>query len=398
MFKSLTSVTYPVADLVQAGQWYRTVLGQEPVLDSPFMVSFDVGEAALNLVAVDQPSAAHEERVVVYWRVDDIDLAYRRLLELGAVPLTEISTRLNVRLAKIIDPFGNVIGLSDKLSKDKPISVADQPSESALTVAFCRALAAKDEREEIRGGDDLAELFLPEDRRRLLQDSASREWIIKNLATPELYGYFLARTAYIDHVFTQALRENIPQIVFLGAGYDSRAYRFKSLINDTRIFELDSRPTQQRKLTLLARANVSIPDQVTLAPINFKTEALAAVLLKADYDPHQRTVFIWEGVTYYLSTETVNETLTTVKTHSPAGSVICFDYMTQPVPSTYTAEPFQFWLEPERIEPFLAERGYVITDYLTPEDMERKYLTLRDGSSAGKVLPFFCLVQAVVSG
>ena len=398
MFKSLTSVTYPVADLEQAGQWYRAVLGQEPVLDSPFVVSFDVGEAALNLVAVDQPSAAHEERVVVYWRVDDIDLAYRRLLELGAVPHTEISTRLNVRLAKIIDPFGNVIGLTDKLSEAKQITVEDQPSESAMTVAFCRALAAKDEREAIRGGDDLAELFLPEDRRRLLKDCTSREWIIKNLVTPELYGYFLARTAYIDDIFTQALRENIPQIVLLGAGYDSRAYRFQTLINDTRIFELDIRPTQQRKLTLLAQAHISIPEQVTLVPINFKTEAIAAALSKAGFDRQQRTLFIWEGVTYYLPAETVNETLGFVTSNAPDGSILCFDYMTQPVPSTYTAEPFQFWLEPEKIEPFLAERGYLITDYLTPEDMECKYLTLRDGSSAGKVLPFFCLVQAVVRG
>ncbi|MCB0227063.1 MAG: VOC family protein, partial [Anaerolineae bacterium] len=98
MFKSLSSVTYQVADLEQAGQWYRAVLGQEPALNSPFLVTFLIGNAALNLIAADKPSPVSDERVVAYWSVDDIDTAYRRLLELGAVPRAEISTRLNVRL------------------------------------------------------------------------------------------------------------------------------------------------------------------------------------------------------------------------------------------------------------------------------------------------------------
>ncbi|MEW5957134.1 MAG: SAM-dependent methyltransferase [Chloroflexota bacterium] len=395
MFQALNQVTYQVADLDRARQWYRTILNKEPVFDTPFIVIFAVGDFRLNLVPTTKPAPRSDERVVAYWAVADIDVAYQRLLEAGATPHTEIRPVLDTRLAKVVDPFGNILGIAGKAA-DRKESVENQPSESAMTVAFCRALAANDEREEIRGPDYLAEIFLTEDGRRPLKDRTSREWVIKKLVTPELYAYFIARTAYIDHIFEQALRANLPQIVFLGAGYDSRSLRFKELIKDTRLFECDIQPTQQRKKNLLSQANVAVPQQLTFVPINFKAEALEHGLSTAGFDKSKRTLFIWEGVSYYLSAEAVNKTLNSVRSSSPVGSTICFDYMTQSMLSPYAAEPFQFWIEPEKIESFLAERGYQLVDQLTPADLERNYLTLRDGSLAEKTLAAFYLAHASV--
>jgi len=396
MFTSLKSVTYQVLDIDQAKRWYCEILAKEPALDSPFYVLFTIGEAALTLVPAANGSPQSDEGTVVYWGVEDIDVAYRRLLECGATSRSEISTSLNIRIAKVVDPFGNVIGITDRLSDAKKGAVESQPSESAMTVAFCRALAALDEREELRGLDYLAEIFLTEDRRRPLKDRTSREWVIQKLVTPELYGYFRARTAYLDDIFEQALRENLPQIVFLGAGYDTRSYRFRELIKETRIFELDIQPTQQRKKELLRQANVPIPAQLAFVPINFKTERIEAGLLETGFNKQKRTLFIWEGVTYYLPLEAVNDTLNAVKINSPVGSTLCFDYMTEPVPSAYTAEPFQFWIESEKIGTFLAEQGFEVTAHLGPTEIEKQYLTMADGSVADKTLPFFCFVQASV--
>ncbi len=240
MFTSLKRVTYQVPDISQARQWYSAVLEKEPELDSPFYAMFVIGDATLTLVPAGNESAQGDERVVAYWGVEDIEAAYRRLLELGATARAEISTsRLDIRLAKVVDPFGNVIGITDRPADAKKQSVENQPSQSAMTVAFCRALAASENRAELRGPDYLAEIFLTEDSRHALKDQTSREWVIQKLTTPELYGYFKARTAYLDDIFTQALQENVPQIVFLGAGYDTRAYRFKDKIRATRIYELD---------------------------------------------------------------------------------------------------------------------------------------------------------------
>ena len=87
--------------------------------------------------------------------------------------------------------------------------VEHQPSETAMANATMRALAAHDEREEVRGSDYLAELFLNEDRKSPLKDPAVREWVMKNKIAPGAYEFMIARTAFFDHVVEQTLRENV---------------------------------------------------------------------------------------------------------------------------------------------------------------------------------------------
>jgi methyltransferase (TIGR00027 family) len=142
-----------------------------------------------------------------------------------------------------------------------------------------RALATTESREEIRGRDYLAEIFLSDNLKKILKDPALREWAMKNQA-PGMYAYLIARTFFFDHTMEQALRENIPQIVMLGTGYDSRPYRFKNLIQDTRIFELDTRPTLQHKKELLQQANIPIPKNVIFVPINFVKDTFEDVFLR----------------------------------------------------------------------------------------------------------------------
>jgi methyltransferase (TIGR00027 family) len=291
-------------------------------------------------------------------------------------------------------------------------SVEHQASETAMATATMRALAAYDEKEEIRGRDSLAEIFLTEDRKRPLQDPAARAWVMKNKLTPGAYEFMLARTAFFDHIVEQALRDNLPQIVFLGAGYDSRPYRFQDLIQATRIFELDAQPTQQRKQELLHQASIPIPEHLAFVPINFNTDDLQEVLVRAGYNRNQKTLFVWEGVTYYLSPQAVDDILSFIRSNSPLGSSICFDYaalspealsedsakkLRERLKSDHPAEPTRFGIREGELESFLSERGYHIIEHLTPQEMEQKYLTLRDGSSAGMLPALFRLVHATAA-
>ena len=292
---------------------------------------------------------------------------------------------------------------------------AGQPSASAMNVALCRAIAAHEPRDEIRGPDHLAEVFLDAAARQSLYDPAIHALILKKVTafSPGTYEYFIARTAYLDAVVEQALRENIPQIVFLGAGYDTRACRFSHLIRETHLFELDARATQQHKLSLLQKAGVAIPAQVTFVTVDFTSDSLADVLARAGYAPNRRTLFVWEGVTYYLPPQAVEQTLAFIRQHAPAGSVLCFDYMiTIPemgdrfgakqardaMRAIYSEEPLQFDLAEDQVAAFLAERGFALLDHATPETLQGRYLTLRDGSLAGQMLDLFRLVQATVVG
>ncbi len=230
-----------------------------------------------------------------------------------------------------------------------------------------------------------------------MAESSSRKWTIQNLVTAPLYGYFIARTAFIDSIFINACKEKIPQIVFLGAGYDTRSCRFMDIIKDTGIFELDIKTTQQNKIEALKKANIQIPKILNFVPINFKKEKLQDVLLKSRYDCNKKTLFIWEGVTYYLSKEVINDTLNFIKNNSIEGSRVCFDYMTDKLESVNFSEPFLFWIEKDKIVEMLSSYGIKIIENIDSNEMEKKYLTLKDGTLAEKVLLKICLVDAVLT-
>jgi methyltransferase (TIGR00027 family) len=293
-------------------------------------------------------------------------------------------------------------------------SMGGQPSLSALNVARCRAIAAHDPREAIRGPDTLAEVFLSEEAQQSLLNPAVHALILQKLAaaSPGGYEYFIARTAYLDEVVERALREDIPQIVFLGAGYDTRAFRFADLIQKTRLFELDVPATQMHKRALLAEAGVAAPAALTFVPIDFNRESLPEKLAEAGYAADKKTLFIWEGVSYYLPAETVDEVLHFIRESSAAGSILCLDYMLTPgedeasrfgatqsreaMRAMYTEEPLFFDLAPEAVDSFFAARGFTVVEHLSTAALEARYLTLPDGTLAGQTLDLFGLVQAVV--
>ncbi len=281
-----------------------------------------------------------------------------------------------------------------------------------MGAATLRSLATYDEREEIRGPDYLAEIFLAEDRKTRFKDPKVRQWVIKNKVTPGAYEFMIARTAFFDHVVRDALLEKVSQIVFLGAGYDSRPYRFKELLGDTRVFELDAAPTQLSKKDVLERAGVAMPSHLAFVPIDFNRDKLRDVLLAAGFSTGQRALFVWEGVTYYLPAKAVDDTLEAVREMALAGSSICFDYaslspeiqseegakkLREHMKARYPGEPTRFGIPHGKLGEFLADRGYVVIENLGPSEMEAKYLALRDGSTAGKVPALFSLVHAALS-
>ncbi|HEY3295869.1 MAG TPA: SAM-dependent methyltransferase [bacterium] len=386
MFLSLKHVTYHVTDLNKAREWYTQVLGREPVFNAPFAVIFTVGECGLMLVPSAGPAPQPDDWAVVSWEVDDIEAAYQRLLALGATTRAEIITRNDVQHARVADPFGNVLGLMSRPADAQKLSVQNQPSESAFNVAICRAMAAHEDGDDVRGPDTLAEIFLNEDSRKAVIDRASREHI-KTMVTPPLYHFLHARTVWLDGVFTRALTDGFSQIVFLGAGYDSRAYRFRDRLGGTRVFELDAPATQQRKRRQLELAGIPVPERVTFAETDFKEGALDDVLRRAGFNSRARTLFIWEGVTYYLPEATARATLDFVGTHSASGSLLCFDYMSKERKTHYTGEPFLFFLAEDRVEPFLREHGFTLLEHSAGDDIARRYSLLPDGRSTGPTLP-----------
>lgn len=297
-------------------------------------------------------------------------------------------------------------------SKDKNMSSIEQrASHTALMAAIHRFIASKEERPSFQGPDALSRLFLPPKANFFLSFSVIRNFMLKKLhkIVPGGYEYITARTKHFDHLFKVALEENIPQIIFLGAGYDTRAIRFKKFIQHTKIFELDAPTTQQHKKKLLHKNDITIPSNTSFVPINFSKENINNVLLKTGYDPSQKSLFIWEGVTMYLPEKAVKETLYFIRNFSGNGSSVAFDYFDNAFiegkSDSYgakeliesiskTGEPYLFGIAEGNIEAFLSENGFNVLSHYTPDEFENIYLYDKNRAFFGKMYGFAYNVHA----
>ena len=151
---------------------------------------------------------------------------------------------------------------------DTKTGIDQQASRTALSAAMVRHMLYKDAHPD--GTDDLAGLFLPPNIKTVLFFPFLRRTLRRKFVGG--YEYIFARTVHYDNLFRQALDENIPQIVLMGAGYDTRAVRFEDSIQQTRIFELDAPHTQQQKQAALQKAGITISPQVTYVPVNFRKQ------------------------------------------------------------------------------------------------------------------------------
>ncbi|MFO1427133.1 MAG: VOC family protein [Steroidobacteraceae bacterium] len=111
-FLGLRTAKYRALDLARAKAWYTEVLGTEPYFDQPFYVGFNVGGYELGLDPDPAAGREGEGSVAVYWGVPQAEAALARLLALGATlhePMQDVGE--GIRVASVIDPFGNVFGI-----------------------------------------------------------------------------------------------------------------------------------------------------------------------------------------------------------------------------------------------------------------------------------------------
>ena len=213
---------------------------------------------------------------------------------------------------------------------------------------------------------------------------------------PGVNGFLAARDRFIDDVLQNFLAEGLQQLVILGAGYDSRAYRFD--LGKVKTFEVDHPATQQDKLAKVRTVFGKVPDHVCYVPIDFNTQTLEKQLLKCGYDPRLKTFFIWQGVTMYLNSEAVDATLNFVVKHSGPGSAIVFDYIYQHVLEGVqqqnevnnmrryrfmTGEGLTFGIPAGTVCTFLKERGFADVREVNAVDLKAMYFK---GKNAGRAV------------
>jgi methyltransferase (TIGR00027 family) len=287
----------------------------------------------------------------------------------------------------------------------------DSPSVTAEGTLVFRAVEARKPTDHRICNDSIAHHFLTP-RSTVI----GRTWIPEPIARwfynhgfPGLQGYIVGRTKYVDDHLQQCLETGLDQVVVLGAGYDSRAYRIEQLKTDTKVFEVDHPATQRAKQGKLEDIFGSLPEHVVYVPIDFMKESLADRLLAHGYEPASKTLFIWEGVTYYITSEAVNQTLDFVANHSGQGSSIIFDY-TYPsvIEGTCPRREAKLWrktviprgetllfgIDEGTIETFLCQRGFQNVINVTHTSLRSDYFTGKNRRR--KISPIFAIVHATI--
>jgi methyltransferase (TIGR00027 family) len=89
-------------------------------------------------------------------------------------------------------------------------------------------------------------------------------------------------------------------------------------------FELDQNNVQQHKRGALAEAGIP-SEHVRFVPVDFSKENAFDKLIDSGFDESKKTLFLWEGVSLYLSESEVRKTMQDVRNHAPSGSVLVAD-------------------------------------------------------------------------
>lgn len=205
---------------------------------------------------------------------------------------------------------------------------------------------------------------------------------------PGLANSAVARVRYFDDVIKASAADGLEQLVILGAGYDTRAYRIKELKN-IKVFEVDHPDTQQIKVEKIKEIFGSLPGHVSYVPLDLEFDKLGQSLAEGGYNRTGKTLFAMEGLLMYLQSETVDEILSFVVQNSGKASAIIFDYGTLRSTSSedstseasknirnYTQqrkEHIKFGIKDGMIETFLSERGFSKVQNMTSEDYKKAY-------------------------
>lgn len=195
------------------------------------------------------------------------------------------------------------------------------PSRTALAAARHRAVHQILEQGRIFA-DPLAVRILGEDGESIARDAE------QNPSSRRMRVFIAARTRIAEEALTVATEGGVRQLVVLGAGLDTYAYR-GACADRLRIFEVDHPATQAWKRERLNNAGIALPPSLTFAPVDFETEALSAGLEAAGFDPAQETFFTWLGVVPYLTEDAFWSTIIFIA-NLPNGAHVVFDYSDPP--------------------------------------------------------------------
>lgn len=163
--------------------------------------------------------------------------------------------------------------------------------------------------------------------------------LLERYASPVTVEYLALRMAYPDQVLLNSLAvHDIDQVVFVAAGMDTRPYRL-DWGGKVSVFELDRAALLAVKDELLADAELSQGLTRTTVDVDL-AGSWESALRDAGFSSEARTLWIVEGLLYYLAEDSVRELLAWLARFSAPGALVAGDLVSTVALSNPVARPF----------------------------------------------------------
>jgi methyltransferase (TIGR00027 family) len=216
------------------------------------------------------------------------------------------------------------------------------------------------------------------------------------------------RTRVTDSAFYSAVRSEetpIKQLVVVGAGYDTRAYRFRRILAERsiRCFELDLPSLQPKKVAAMKRIAKSSAEDLGLSNVTFVPVDLSEpkprlheLVTAYGLDSSLASFFVWEGVVHYLPRSAVVSSLEFMHECSAAGSQLIVEFATPEITHMpgYKAmkcmlelkrEPHLFYTSVEDMTQLMRDAGWEIVELYSPERLSNEFLNEGEGQIRGGI-------------
>jgi methyltransferase (TIGR00027 family) len=258
------------------------------------------------------------------------------------------------------------------------------PSRTALATAYARAFHQIIDRPTIFS-DELAVPLLGITADELTELSRRKDdQVGAVISDRDRRLFFATRARVAEDAVAAAASAGTRQVVILGAGLDTFAYRNHH--RDLQVFEIDHPATQAWKRDRLDAAGIGIPATLTLVPVDFETQDLAAEFESAGFTRTEPAIFVWLGVIFYLTPGAARATLEYIAEQAQPVEVV-FDYLQSPSTEQDRAdiqaraqrlaaagEPFHSYFTPDEIATLLRTLGFTTIDDRAGHDAITAYL------------------------
>lgn len=268
----------------------------------------------------------------------------------------------------------------------------DRSSLTAQATTLYRALELDRDPAERIVSDRYAPLFLTPMARRArasLRAGAGVRRLAERTGLGSIGTSVLCRHRFIDAHLLEALPD-VDQVLILGAGWDSRAYRFATSIGRRPVIEVDLAPLSRAKRAVVeANPDVFRRGRAVSVEIDFRTQTLPEQLADSGFTVGAPTFVVWEGVAMYLTPQAVAGTLETLAGLCGPGSLLAMDFWQRvrglrphdrlrrvgEFSLGLIGEPLGFAVDAHDVGRLLDDAGFELADLATATTLTSRYAT-----------------------